>query len=114
MDIYRLKVVLEAEYALMSFSYKDCQFECFIEFNTSVASGYGDEDLPEYKVKGEPFIEGINFELTSVYANINKYDCELDLAVEKPSDIMRYKEMIAQGIIDSYLTLTNKQEEGIK
>ena len=97
----------------MTVHYENLVFDCVFDYHTSVASGYGDEDLPEYKVKGEPFIEGINFNLYSTRNGIHRIDCDFDLAIENTQDIFRCVKKIAHDIIDSYLTLTNKQEDGI-
>ena len=102
-----MKIAIDGNTALMAFNYGEKHFDCIIDYHISVASGYGDEDLPEYRVKGEPFIEGINFE----HHYTNRYECELDLAVEKISDIFKYKTHIAEDIILGFLNVFN--EEGI-
>ena len=99
----------------MSVHHENLVFDCVFDYNTSAASGYGDEDLPEYQVKGEPFIEDINFDLYSTLNGIHRIDCDFDLALEKPSDIFKYREQIAYDIIDSWLNLQGHNiEDGIK
>ena len=101
--------------AYMTVHHENLVFDCVFDYHVSVASGYGDEDLPEYQVKGEPFIEGINFNLYSTRNGIHRIDCDFDLAIEYPHDIFKYSQQIAQDIVDSWLNLQNKNDdEGIE
>lgn len=98
----------------MTIHHDNLVFDCVFNYHTSTASGYGDEDLSEYQVKGEPFIEGINFDLYSTHNSIHRIDCDFDLALEYSSDIFKYSVQIAKDIINTWLNLQgNKDEEDI-